>query len=166
MEATGGLSTVAKHNGRRRSDPDLKIGALDLPYGARERIGLALQVGHLTLELLDAGGPIDGSRGRERRSGFDRTERDPISSPTRHSILARRVSSRVGIYRSTTPGVATALENKSRAPRSDMSRIRQSTLVRRLLKKMWPCKKVFERECDRCSDMVIPTYSTLQVNLV
>src|ERR1019366_7800159 len=43
------------------------------------------------------------------------------------------------------------LENLSRAPCWQKSRIRQSTLVRRLLKKMRPCKKDFWRETDRRS---------------
>src|SRR5580704_4366936 len=57
------------------------------------------------------------------------------------------------MYSSTTSGVAIMLENLSLAPCGQKSRTRQSTLVRRLLKKMRPCKKDFWRETERRSVM-------------
>src|SRR5258708_35661995 len=59
------------------------------------------------------------------------------------------------MYSSTTSGVAVMLENLSLAPRSEISRITQSTLVRRLLKKMRPCRKDFWREADRRSVIIV-----------
>jgi hypothetical protein len=52
-DGTGKMTNLARRRlvlcDAKTSHPDLKIGALDLPYGAREYVDLALQDSHVML---------------------------------------------------------------------------------------------------------------------